>query len=756
MDIVATVRKANQLKSMHIHGIITSDPVILQLLLKKEHSIDLSNKSEVTLNKYQGAMFSMACTSLDGTGYRLPVVVIDPPDKLSYSMKQRFLTEKFISKLYDRSWFTAPQLDWELGQEETLARQYKEFNVSNCILIGVDIETKLLELDPKITKVSHINDVPLAGTYYTGAARTGTGAKAQRQAELSPIITCVGYCGVFTKPDGSLYSKTVVIPMKTQQQYRWMKKFNQLPAPKSMQNGRYDSSYFLRYDAPLYNWVYDTYGLMHCWMVELPRNLAMVSALCIRNHMYWKDESSGNLYEYNAKDCHATAWSTLVLLSSVPEYAHTNYVSIFKQVFPCISCGIEGWLEDSEEATNLWRSYQDEIVADKQWWNTVIKQDFNVRSPNQVKQLFQSVLRTGVKKTDKIALTGIVHKHPLWRLMVDKLLQTRKYMKADSTYLNVTTFVGRIMYELDPFGTDTGRFSSKDSNFWCGTQIQNIPAYVKSMFIADDGWELGAIDNAQSESRTTAYITGDPALIDAVENAPDFHTRNCSIFFGIPEEELFHLKETNLPLYKKYRNKIGKRVNHGANYNMGESVLINTMTPEGIIEAKHTLQLPSDYTFEMVAKYLLHCFDRAYPLIRSKEEGGYHKQIIDEVAATSTLVTPNGWTRFTFHRPADSKKDLNALVAHKPQSWSVMIINEAFFDAWWKYQIAENKCRIKAQVHDEIVFQTRPQDTQYVNDGISALMKRPNPVTLPNGTEMEMIIPNDPVPPAQRWSQLKD
>src|SRR4029078_1364127 len=98
--------------------------------------------------------------------------------------------------------------------------------------------------------------------------------------------------------------------------------------------------------------------------------------------------------------------------------------------------------------------------------------------------------------------------------------------------------------------------ASKASNFWCGTQIQNIPEYAKSQLIADikekregekreeekrkeEEWELCELDKKASESFTTAYLSQDKNLLNVLHNSPDFHCTNASLFCGIPFEELF-------------------------------------------------------------------------------------------------------------------------------------------------------------------------------------------------------------------------
>jgi len=43
----------------------------------------------------------------------------------------------------------------------------------------------------------------------------------------------------------------------------------------------------------------------------------------------------------------------------------------------------------------------------------------------------------------------------------------------------------------------------------------------------------------QAEARYTAYLSGDEALIHAVDCGKDFHSLNASAFFGVPYEEIY-------------------------------------------------------------------------------------------------------------------------------------------------------------------------------------------------------------------------
>jgi uracil-DNA glycosylase len=71
--------------------------------------------------------------------------------------------------------------------------------------------------------------------------------------------------------------------------WRWVKAFAELPSTKVMQNGMYDSQYFL--DAPqpirLTNWTEDTAVMQHAYQPELPKALGVLGSLYL-NEPGWK------------------------------------------------------------------------------------------------------------------------------------------------------------------------------------------------------------------------------------------------------------------------------------------------------------------------------------------------------------------------------------------------------------------------------------------------------------------------------------
>ena len=265
-------------------------------------------------------------------------------------------------------------------------------------------------------------------------------------------------------------------------------------------------------------------------------------------------------------------------------------------------------------------------------------------------------------------------------------------------------------------------------------QIQNIPRddSVKCTLRADPDFLLAEVDLEQAESRDTAYISGDENLIDKVENSPDFHCANASAFFGIPFEELFDTA-TGKKLNKAIRD-IAKNVNHGANYNMGPFILIETMGEENILKAKQLLGLPRFWSYMQVAEYLLEQFHKTYPDIK----GVFYPGVIEEIGLSKKLSSRawhHSWnghifddlvcvtnsyeeeiqsvpthTRYCFGHPEANKQHLNSYISHPPQSLNAQTLNKAWLSVFHDIAMSPEhgpNFKLIAQIHDSILFQYR-------------------------------------------------
>ncbi len=703
------------LRKRDINAIVCASPLVLKKLICQESGIE---DKKADLKAHSGSMFKLL---------GLPCLIVPNTKQLRTVPHARFLFSIWLKKLTNPNFPSFPEMDWEIVTQDNAPELLEEFK--DAVLMAVDIETTKEEIDPEI----HLTNPPeFRGLWVRGkASKTG-----KKLMNFIPKITMVGYCGLFKNNDDTYRSKSIVLYINTMVDITWMRNFNVLPAAKIMQNGGYDSSYFIRYASPLDNYLWDTFTLMHSWFAELPRDLPFITSLLNKDFRYWKDEAETNLAEYNAKDIHTTLWNFIYLIQYMPQWAKDNYAENFRMQFPCITCGLEG-LDVDEEIKENEKSKRERVVEiNRARLEYIITEGFNPNSAKQVLTLIHGLGFKKVNNTDVKALTKFKEAHPLNEFFVSLITQVREDRKAVSTYFDTPLLDGRLLYELNPGGTATGRLASKASNFWCGTQIQNIPPYAKPMCVADAGWLLGAIDNGQSESRCTAYISEDQNLIRTVEESEDFHKTNASLFFGMPVSKI-----------TAAIRKVAKRVNHGSTYNMGWYVLWETMGTKAVLNAKKLLGIASNINIKGVCTYLLSTFDNAYPDIRGK----FYPEVIEEILLTGKLVGATGWTRLCFGDPTKSKPILNSYIAHPPQSLSVKIINAAFFDTWLRLQIGESKIRMKAQVHDEIFYQYRPEDRDYCAGVISKRMEKP---TIVRGRSM--VIPNDPVLDGKCWADLKE
>ena len=682
-------------------AVISTSPALLHQLVQS------TGRSKPTIDNYAGSLFRVD---------RYEIVFLHPLEQLITVPYGPFLAKRYISKLTaPDSWFEPSAFEWIILEPSNAQDIFDKFKTAYAI--AVDIETF-----------------------------------------SSPLsIRCVGYTALFVDSKGNLSSKSVVIPCDSEYMLEWIRKFNwETTAPKIFQNGKYDISYLSMYDAVPFNYLWDTATLFHSWYSELPKDLASLNAFCVRESMYWKDLANSSdlhtYYLYNAKDTWVTAHAWLAMMKDMPEWAIANYSNEFPLLFPCHLAEMTGIKRDMNAIEGAYKSLTAQIERDTAALSYMLGvREFNVSSPVQMKELLKILGCGDLESADAKNLAKAKLRHPLNSLIIGKIIEIRKARKLVSTYLTPgKEYKGRILYALNPHGTDTGRLASKEHHFWCGLQVQNIPrgSEVKSTLVADDDFLMCECDLEQAESRDTAHIAGEENLIAAVSSDRDFHSVNASAFFGIPYEKIYD------DVKKKTKDKplrdLAKRVNHGANYNMGPGVLVETMGEDKIAEAARLLKLPKSYSFKQIAEHLLAQFHKTYPAISKI----YYPGVVSEILTTKRLtskaihhvpyqVSKQGLTRYCFGDPSKSKSHLNAYVAHPPQSLNAQTLNRAFMKVF--YEIAmhpehRHNFKLLAQIHDSILFQVR-KGHSYLCNMVKEAMEIPVMVVGYDGKDRIFTVP---------------
>lgn len=724
-----------------VNRVVSTNTTILSKLLERMGNF----KSKPSLSDYAGSVFTLG---------EIDIVFVDPLKQLLTVPYGKFITARYISKLVaPKAWPEATEFSWHLLTPTNAQLIYELY--SKAYAIAIDIETTRLNL----------------------------------------AIRCIGFTAVLINTDGTLRTHSSVLPMDSEFALAYCRKFCDLPAQKIFQNGKYDCSYLLRYNSPPRNWLWDTAHFMHSWYSELPKDLAFLNAFFLRKVVYWKDLAETNdlqeYYKYNALDTWATANVWIQQMLSAPDYARHNYTLEFPLVYPCLLAELTGLKRDPDRHVMARAEADAEEQKELESLRRMLPAPgFNPGSPVQVKTLLHILGNKDLESSNEKDIAKAILRHPLNARILGKILTIRGLRKLATTYLRLPSdakqsgihageggakeFNGRILYALNPHGTDTGRLASREHHFWCGLQVQNIPRgrEVKQTICADDGFFLGECDLEQAESRDTAHISGDENLIAAVSGTRDFHSVNASAFFGVPYTDIYD-DASGKTKDKKLRD-LAKRVNHGANYNMGPGVLIDTMGLDKIWEARKLLNLSVSEPKE-IASHLLAQFHKTYPFIRGK----YYESVINEIGISKRLVSRafhhteynlrnstdrdyierGDWTRYCFGNPAKNKSDLNSYVAHCPQSLNARTLNEAFLDVFYKIALPNpGTFRLHAQIHDSILF-SYTQDSGHP-ERVRECMEIPCTVRDVSGTYRTFTVPaalkiGPPTHPAKYWSDTE-
>lgn len=707
--------------------LVTTNVSILKMLLKWD------KKKEPSLKDYAGSYFKIPANQIYDQD--VEVVIIAPLRQLITVNYGLFMAKRQISKLTSPNiWYKPTAFNgYILLTPAKEAELYAA--LTSSFLIAVDVET------------------------------------LREHAQ----IKCISYTGFFqdaTHPSG-MKSISVELALDSEWALAVMRKWNMLAAPKVFQNGKYDIAYFARYNAPVHNYLYDTQTMMHCMYSELPKDLGFLNSFFIREAFYWKDladtDDLDTYYRYNSLDTWGTGNTFIAQLLEAKPYALDNYLLEFPLIFPCHMCEMRGIKRDMSKMEAA-VAEQNAIIATKQAsLNKILGipagKNFNVKSPVQMKALFKLLGCSDLKSQDEKNVKKARFRHPFNARVLNLVLDIReartlieKYLQTGDKAKEFHRFDGSgdmVLYSLNPHGTDSGRLASKEHHFWVGLQVQNIPAgqSIKCTLQSRTGFRMAECDLEQAESRDTAYISGDEKLIDAVEFSPDFHSANASAFFGVPFELIFDAV-THKKLDVALRD-LAKRVNHGANYNMGAFILLETMGEEKVLQARRLLNLPKLWTLKRVCEHLLEAFHKTYPKIA----GVFYKQMTLEVMRTKKLTcrawhhkwtdnkdvleakNVNGtyeveypkqavWTRVCFGKPDQNKMDLNSYISHPPQSLNAMTLNKAFlsvFNDIAMHPIHSNNFILYAQIHDSILFDYR-KGHEYLCDMVRERMEIPTTI----------------------------
>jgi DNA polymerase I-like protein with 3'-5' exonuclease and polymerase domains len=669
----------------------------------KVDAILLSNSE--TLKKLLGEQASLDNYRGTRINYSIPIIVTNPFAHIHTIEYGRWLLEKDLDK-FKRIKEPIQVFDFILVNSEELRREALHF-LKSCLIISFDIET---DNKRQITCIS-----------FTGLSTT--------KRVLSFVVPLVDFDHIHYQ-DADEFQDALL----------FIQEVLALSTAKLAFNGMYDSQYCITYHAWPENYTLDAMILNWSRYSELPRSLEFNASIHCYDYFFWKDEADEakkkkdirSYWAYCAKDSWYTLRVLLSQLSDLQAYQVFNYQETFRLTYPDLYCAFEG-IKINQEKLKEVRADRVKESEEKLRKLRIISCNpgFNPSSWQQVSQLVYDVI--GGKKPEKFkgagtsapVLNRVATQHPLLATVCDLIISYREDIKAISTYCDFDQLFGRLLYNIDPSGAETGRPASKASNFWVGTQIQNIPPYAKHYLDADDGYDLVEADKNKSEARCVAYMARAPKMIEALEDSEhDFYKTCSTLFFGIPYEEVT----------EEMRSDITKHIIHGTHHLMGPDPFIDTVSPKKMYAAMILTKSPLR-NMTAFAKYLLSLYHRMNPELKRE----MWPSVRAEITATHMSRSHLGWVRYFFGNPMKQHKVFREGVAHQSQNLSVHLINRAFWRIYTDLVVpSAGEFRLKAHIHDSIFVQIKTEKALEYAKRMKEIMHMPTKIH-----ENTMIIPTD-------------
>ena len=341
---------------------------------------------------------------------------------------------------------------------------------------------------------------------------------------------------------------------------------------------------------------------------------------------------------------------------------------------------------------------------------------------------------------------AVGEQHPILLRITSAIISYREARKATGTYFNFKQYKGRLLYSLNPFGTESGRLASSESHMWCGTQIQNFPVYAKYQLMADKGFLLVENDNSKSEAHCVSVISGDETMMKTLRSERDFYKQLGTLMFGIPFEEVS----------EEFRNKMLKKINHGVSYVMGATTMIENATAAEMLKGAARLNVKitmnkvpkeGEKTLKQFASDCIEAWHKPFPKVRE-----WYKTLIARIAATHMTESALGFTRYFFGNINKDHNIQKSAIAHEPQNLSVSILNIGFYKVYNLMKRPENrgKLRLKCQIHDSILYQ-RVEDIEEGKRIDAEVLKAMSNNIEVNG--IPLIIPVDAGKPTVHWKE---
>ncbi len=249
----------------------------------------------------------------------------------------------------------------------------------------------------------------------------------------------------------------------------------------------------------------------------------------------------------------------------------------------------------------------------------------------------------------------------------------------------------------------TGRLSSVDPN------LQNIPnrnaagREIRSAFVPGEGFEsLLSCDYSQVELRLMADFSRDDALIEAFRSGTDFHKYVASLVYGIPVDQISADQRSHV-----------KAMSYGLAYGL---------STYGLARQLHISPAQADVLKEKYFATFGEVHDYLESLVATARSKGYTETMFGRRRYFPALRSTNRVARDAAERGA-----LNAPI----QGSAADIMKLAMIKADRALREARVASRLVLQIHDELIVEIAPGESEQVTDIVSDAMEHAVTLAVP-------------------------
>lgn len=334
----------------------------------------------------------------------------------------------------------------------------------------------------------------------------------------------------------------------------------------------YDAQYFWNEDRYVPSVAADTIIKHHVLFPGTPRNLSYQSSLYCDFHRHWKDEGKEWVpsmpeeqhWAYNCKDAVITFEVNEHQDRALEQTGLVEVANFQQQLFwPVLQMMLKGIRLNQSLRPPLAREltilYDDRLA----YLARLLGHPLNPKSPKQMHALFYNdfnmkpILHRKSKKPtlDDEAMQKLAIREPIMRPLFNAIADARTLGVFKSTFIDSELDPdGRMRCSYDITGAETFRFSSSESAFGRGMNLQNIPSDksksiqkaksrgsefvlpdIRKLFIPDPGFRFFDVDLDRADLQVVVWEADDKLLKAMLKDGADIHSENAKLL-GIHRE----------------------------------------------------------------------------------------------------------------------------------------------------------------------------------------------------------------------------